>query len=131
MTLARIAARVVAEGAALLRKQFEDSAIGKTVPVLQPGESAIVGQGKNRVGVFCDSAGELHAVLARCTHIDWELDFNPEGQSWDCPRHGARFSIDGAVLHGPATDPLGTVCLSADLCSALTTAPIDKRRKRR
>jgi Rieske Fe-S protein len=32
--------------------------------------------------------------------------FNAAERSWDCPCHGSRFDVDGAVLEGPATDPL-------------------------
>jgi nitrite reductase/ring-hydroxylating ferredoxin subunit len=50
-------------------------------------------------------AGGLYALTARCTH---------EGatcivQSGDfyCPRHGAEFTFDGAVISGPVSHPLG------------------------
>jgi Rieske Fe-S protein len=37
------------------------------------------------------------------------VGFNNAEKSWDCPCHGSRFSIDGDILHGPATDPLPLV----------------------
>jgi Rieske Fe-S protein len=35
------------------------------------------------------------------------VKFNGAERSWDCPCHGSRFDIDGSVLEGPATRPLG------------------------
>jgi Rieske Fe-S protein len=32
--------------------------------------------------------------------------FNTAEKSWDCPCHGSRFAIDGAVLQGPALKDL-------------------------
>jgi Rieske Fe-S protein len=32
--------------------------------------------------------------------------FNGAERSWDCPCHGSRFDTDGAVLEGPAVEPL-------------------------
>lgn len=46
----------------------------------------------------------IRALSARCTHrgclVRWEAN------EFVCPCHRARFSGDGAVLHGPARDPL-------------------------
>jgi Rieske Fe-S protein len=42
------------------------------------------------------------------TGIDVGSDLDTDGAetSWDRPRHGSRFDVDGAVLAGPATKPL-------------------------
>lgn len=42
----------------------------------------------------------------RCSHLGCALAFNEAEQSWDCPCHGSRFDLDGAVLQGPAVAPL-------------------------
>jgi hypothetical protein len=42
----------------------------------------------------------------RCTHMGCLLRFNSAERTWDCPCHGSRFDVDGAVLEGPAVHPL-------------------------
>jgi Rieske Fe-S protein len=71
-----------------------------------PGEARVVRNGTDRTGVFRDDAGGLHAVSLRCTHLGCLVRFNGAERSWDCPCHGSRFDVDGAVLEGPAVRPL-------------------------
>lgn len=73
------------------------------VPV---GEARVLGDGIGRKGVYRDDDGGLHAVSVRCTHLGCLLRFNGAERSWDCPCHGSRFDVDGAVLEGPAVRPL-------------------------
>lgn len=62
-------------------------------------------EGEQRA-VFRDTAGGLHALSARCTHLGCIVQFNDAESAWECPCHGSRFGIDGQVLHGPANRPL-------------------------
>jgi glycine/D-amino acid oxidase-like deaminating enzyme/nitrite reductase/ring-hydroxylating ferredoxin subunit len=71
-----------------------------------PGEARVVRDGVGKTGVYRDDDGGLHAVSLRCTHLGCLLRFNAAERSWDCPCHGSRFDVDGAVLEGPATKPL-------------------------
>lgn len=71
------------------------------------------GQGKivrvaagQRLAVYRDHAGALHALSPVCTHLGCQVAFNAVERSWDCPCHGSRFDIDGRVIDGPATEPL-------------------------
>jgi glycine/D-amino acid oxidase-like deaminating enzyme/nitrite reductase/ring-hydroxylating ferredoxin subunit len=75
---------------------------------LEPGHAAVVSQGGNSVAVYKDPEGVVHAVSAVCTHMGCVVSWNAGETSWDCPCHGSRFDTDGAVLHGPAVDPLKT-----------------------
>ena len=54
--------------------------------------------------------GEWHAVEAWCTHAECPLtDGWVEGHALRCPCHGSLFGVrDGAVLEGPAEEPLRT-----------------------
>ena len=70
------------------------------------GEARVLRDGLERTGVYRDDQGGLHAVSLRCTHLGCLLRFNGAEASWDCPCHGSRFDVDGAVLEGPAVDPL-------------------------
>jgi len=80
-----------------------------TTPVsdVPAGEARVVRDGRRgKKGVFRDEEGTLHAVSLRCTHMGCLVRFNAAERSWDCPCHGSRFDVDGAVLEGPAVKPL-------------------------
>jgi len=70
------------------------------------GEARVVRSGLGRTGVYRDEAGNLHALSMRCPHLGCLVRFNDAERTWDCPCHGSRFDIDGAVLAGPAVSPL-------------------------
>lgn len=48
----------------------------------------------------------LTPTRPRCPHLGCALKWNAQEQSWDCPCHGSRFSGEGKLLDGPATDDL-------------------------
>jgi glycine/D-amino acid oxidase-like deaminating enzyme/nitrite reductase/ring-hydroxylating ferredoxin subunit len=73
---------------------------------IRRGEARVVRDGIGKTGVYRDEHGTAHAVSIRCTHLGCLLRFNSAERSWDCPCHGSRFDVDGAVLEGPATEPL-------------------------
>ncbi|MFJ6673485.1 FAD-dependent oxidoreductase [Actinosynnema sp. NPDC091369] len=77
-----------------------------TVADVPVGEARVVRDGTGKAGVYRDEAGGVHGVSLRCTHLGCLVRFNPAERSWDCPCHGSRFDVDGAVLEGPATKPL-------------------------
>jgi glycine/D-amino acid oxidase-like deaminating enzyme/nitrite reductase/ring-hydroxylating ferredoxin subunit len=73
---------------------------------LRPGEGALLEHDGETVAAARDDGGTLHAVSARCTHLGCLVQWNGAERSWDCPCHGSRFSLDGAVLEGPAVHRL-------------------------
>lgn len=66
------------------------------------GQGKVMEVGGKKCGVYRDETNKLHVVSAICTHIGCINHWNEAEQSWDCPCHGSRFSIDGEVLEGPA-----------------------------
>lgn len=62
---------------------------------------AIIPVGTKRVLVLEDSAGELHALDAKCTHEGCTVRYvSGEALIW-CACHNARFDLEGRVLGGP------------------------------
>ena len=81
---------------------------------LEPGEGALVEEGDGRtVAAYRAPSGQVHAVTPTCTHLGCTVHWNDAENSWDCPCHGSRFGLDGAVLAGPATEPLEKIDVSS------------------
>ena len=70
-----------------------------------PGSALLVGN----VAVF-NIAGSFCATQAKCTHKQGPLSEGKlDGSTMTCPWHGSQFNVcTGAVLRGPAADPLKT-----------------------
>jgi glycine/D-amino acid oxidase-like deaminating enzyme/nitrite reductase/ring-hydroxylating ferredoxin subunit len=77
-----------------------------------PGQGGVIVRGKNKFAVRKNPDGTLHALSASCTHKGCVVTWNNAEQTWDCPCHGSIFSADGAVIHGPAVEPLAPAALS-------------------
>lgn len=58
------------------------------------------------VAGYRDRDGMLHAVSPNCTHMGCHVRWNQGDRTWDCPCHGSRFDVNGAVIHGPGVAPL-------------------------
>lgn len=78
----------------------------RSVDEVGPGEGKTVRVRGERLAVYRDPQGNVHALSAVCTHLGCLVRFNAAEKTWDCPCHGSRFAVDGAVLDGPATRPL-------------------------
>ena len=78
----------------------------KSFDELAPGDAAILEIDGENVAAFKDEQGRVHAVSAACSHMGCIVGWNETDRTWDCPCHGSRFELGGAVIHGPATTPL-------------------------
>lgn len=70
---------------------------------VKKGEGAILKKGLNRVAIYRDEAGEVHAFNAACPHMGCVVQWNADEKSFDCPCHGSRFTAKGEIMNGPAT----------------------------
>jgi Rieske Fe-S protein len=50
--------------------------------------------------------GVIWAMSSRCTHLGCAVSLDEGGRGFVCPCHGSRYGVDGAVLQGPADEPL-------------------------
>ena len=73
---------------------------------IAPGEGGILTQGDEKLAVWREASGTLHALSANCTHKGCTVTWNNADRTWDCPCHGSIFEAGGAVIHGPARKPL-------------------------
>jgi glycine/D-amino acid oxidase-like deaminating enzyme/nitrite reductase/ring-hydroxylating ferredoxin subunit len=69
---------------------------------LSADEGKVVKLNNETMALYKDNTGTLHAVNPTCTHMKCAVAWNAAEKSWDCPCHGARYSVDGEVLNGPA-----------------------------
>ena len=73
---------------------------------LARGEGRVLSVGGEKVAVYKDDAGTVHAVSPVCTHARCLVHWNAADTAWDCPCHGSRFDHTGRVLRGPARKDL-------------------------
>ena len=81
-----------------------------TVAKVPTGGGVILGSAG--IVVTKDSAGNIHAFSATCTHQGCRVS-SVSGGTINCPCHGSRFSVNnGSVVQGPATRPLPSVAVT-------------------
>lgn len=73
---------------------------------IAPGQGGVLTKGKEKIAVFKNEDGDVHALTASCTHKGCTVTWNNADRTWDCPCHGSIFAVDGSVIHGPARKPL-------------------------
>ncbi|HEU4352427.1 MAG TPA: FAD-dependent oxidoreductase [Burkholderiales bacterium] len=77
-----------------------------SVEEIPSGSGALVRQGLEKLAVYRDDEGQLHAREAKCPHLGCLVHWNPTETTWDCPCHGSRFDRYGKVINGPANRDL-------------------------
>ena len=87
---------------------------GKHAEELTNNEHGLFEGPLKTIAAYRDDNGVLHKVSARCTHMGCLVRFNDAETTWDCPCHGSRFSVDGEIIEGPATEPLHHVAGHGD-----------------
>jgi len=87
----------------ILSKVLKDNQF--RIDAVPPGSALLVGD----AAVF-NVAGSFCATQAKCTHRGGPLSEGKlDGSTLTCPWHGAQFNVcTGAVLRGPATEPIKT-----------------------
>ncbi len=99
-----------------------------TLPGNLVAGEAFVPPGRS-IAIFRDAEG-VYALSTTCTHLGCIV--KAEGGGFDCPCHGSRFALDGAVVKGPAPKALPWVAVSAIGADTIivdegTTVPAGKK----
>lgn len=84
----------------------------KELSEIANGEAKVVKYEGESIALYKDEKGGLHAVNPACTHVNCIVGWNSAEQTWDCPCHGSRFSMDGEVLTAPARKDLEKIDLN-------------------
>ncbi|HEY4064208.1 MAG TPA: FAD-dependent oxidoreductase [Puia sp.] len=80
---------------------------------LAPGEGKVVKLEGETIALYKSIEGDLKALSPTCTHMGCHVTWNNAEKTWDCPCHGARYSIDGTVLTGPADKDLEVISIAS------------------
>jgi len=83
---------------------------------------AIIPVGRERLLVFEDSNGELHALDAKCTHEGCTVRYVARDALIWCACHNGRFDLEGRVLAGPPPRPLARHSVLRDSEGAITVS---------
>jgi glycine/D-amino acid oxidase-like deaminating enzyme/nitrite reductase/ring-hydroxylating ferredoxin subunit len=89
----------------MIRDRFA-GAEARSVREVPRGSGKIVEAKGEKLAVYRDDRGVVTTRSAICTHMGCLVDWNEAERTWDCPCHGSRFKVDGAVIAGPAESPL-------------------------
>ena len=65
----------------------------------------VVGE-DTRILLVRGSDRRIRALSMSCTHFGSDLGYDTTDGVLACPSHGSRFGLDGAVIEGPADEPL-------------------------
>jgi Rieske Fe-S protein len=78
------------------------------------GGQAVIEAQNQKLIVMRKGAVEVAALSLVCTHEGCLVSWKPSEAQFRCPCHGSRYSADGAVLEGPARDPLASFAATLD-----------------
>lgn len=86
-----------------MRFGYEDL---ESLAELAPGDAMLANWQGEKVAIYKDEQGQIHALDPVCPHAGCIVEWNNAEKSWDCPCHGSRFACNGALLTGPAATGL-------------------------
>lgn len=70
------------------------------------GQGRLIRLGTQRLAVYRDDGGSLHAMSPVCRHAGCIVQWNEAASTWDCPCHGGRYDAYGKVIAAPPKQDL-------------------------
>jgi cytochrome b6-f complex iron-sulfur subunit len=100
----------------------------KTNPALAKiGGSAVTEVAGDKIIVAHVAAETFAACSAVCPHKGCDVEYEHETKHFVCPCHGARFSLDGKVLKGPAKKSLRSYATDTAALVSLVPKIVEKK----
>ncbi|WP_300600030.1 FAD-dependent oxidoreductase [Niabella sp.] len=99
----------VKENADVIKHFIGDRLSVKTLEVfagLGTGEGRVIQYEDQSIAAYKDEQGKIYTLDPVCPHAGCMVQWNNAERSWDCPCHGSRFDVTGAVLNGPSQKAL-------------------------
>lgn len=90
----------------VLVDSFTDPSPVRKLEEIGRNDGGIVELDGKKQGVWIDGDGSRRFLRLACTHMGCGLKWNDLDQSYDCPCHGSRFTKEGFVIEGPASEDL-------------------------
>lgn len=87
---------------------------GRSFREIRRGQGKLIDIDGERIAAYRHPDGSVSARSAVCTHMGCGVQWNLAEQTWDCPCHGSRFTVEGEVIAGPAEAPLPPAVLQKD-----------------
>jgi glycine/D-amino acid oxidase-like deaminating enzyme/nitrite reductase/ring-hydroxylating ferredoxin subunit len=110
--------------AKIVRDAFTRSPADSEVP---RGEGRLLDIEGEKVAAFCDHDNRVVLLSSTCTHMGCTVQWNAGEQTWDCPCHGSRFTVQGDVIEGPALVPLSRYGVPVETAPGSETGPAPPR----
>lgn len=83
----------------------------KDIEQIKNDEGHVIEKDGEKIGIYKDIDGNIHAVNPICTHLGCLLSWNNVDKTWDCPCHGSRFNFEGKNIYDPAIGNLKPINL--------------------
>ncbi len=99
MTNAMVAAKILCDLICEKQNEYAD--------VFYPSRSVLHPQ--LAVNIMESVLGLITPTAPRCPHLGCALKYNWAEHTWDCSCHGSRFTKNGKLIDGPATDDHATI----------------------
>ncbi|MEX0653101.1 MAG: FAD-dependent oxidoreductase [Phycisphaeraceae bacterium] len=77
-----------------------------SVDEVPEGAGRLVEVGGEKLAVYRDTDGKVHAMSPVCRHRGCLVSWNDAEKTWDCPCHGGRYDAWGRVIMGPPESDL-------------------------
>ncbi|HET7502384.1 MAG TPA: Rieske (2Fe-2S) protein [Kofleriaceae bacterium] len=79
---------------------------------------------QDKILVMRTSMTTVQAVSDICTHAGCDVFYDRMAGALECPCHGSRYTLAGAVLRGPATRPLRSYTAAFDAATNIVTITV-------